>query len=406
MKGNILSNIFTVIVNILTPLIVIPIITREVGVDGYGLYYSKVAFVALICIITDVGFNLYIPKAIVSSRNSDGVISVINSYLMTKFILLPFSLILTYALNFGSALLYDCLSIYLFFSVINLGPILTGLEKYKFLALITLIGKLLVVFLVFIVDFSNQGVEKAILIQGINQGFLFVCSLIYLQRMGVVKYKLSFLEMYVLVKDSMGFYFSKLFVNIYQQSSSYIVSLLLTMEEVGIYSIALQLYKVGQSLIGAVSKVLYTSTVKNKNIDNVYSYCRISLLVYIIGMPIVLTFSDIILSAILSVDISEIIPLVYVFYMSLVFVLFSSYFGYPVLASISKDRYAHIGLYLSSVVYFLIMSVLYAFSYYSLMSFVLAIVLADLSAMISRLYYCKKFGVFDFIKLFRSNKSV
>ncbi|MEZ9590423.1 oligosaccharide flippase family protein [Vibrio breoganii] len=406
MNVNILSNILTTLLNIVTPLIVIPIITSELGISGYGLYYSNIAFVALICILTDFGFNLYIPKAIATSNNKKAIISVINSFVSIKLLVLPVVLYITYLINNESNEFLYSLSLFILFSILNVTPILTGLEKYKFVAFSAMIGKLIVIVSILGTDFSTLGVEKAILIQGIYQVFLFFTSILYLNRLGLIKFKILFYESLLLLKESSGYYFSKLFVNIYQQSSSYLVSLVLSMEQVGIYSVALQLYKVGQSMIGAVSKVLYTSTMKTKDMCNIYKFTRLSIALYLIGLPVVIYLSEYILSLVLTVNLGQIVPLVNSFYISLVFVILSSYFGYPSLVPIGKDNYAHIGLYISSLCYFVIILGFYVAFEINLIVFVAAIIIADFSAMLSRLYYCKKFGIFSFKNLLGINDNV
>jgi O-antigen/teichoic acid export membrane protein len=187
------------------------------------------------------------------------------------------------------------------------------------------------------------------------------------------------------------FYGAKLFVNLYQQSSTYLVSFLLSAELVAIYSIAIQLYKVGQEVIGAVARVLYTSTVNTKDFLLIKRLTIRSFLIHLAVLPVVFFYGAQILSLIFSFDVILLTELSVIFYLSLLSVIVSAYWGYPALSAIGKENYAHLGILTSSIVYFIALGLLMFFDLSTIYLLIGCIVLADFSGMLLRLFFARKF---------------
>ena len=158
-----------------------------------------------------------------------------------------------------------------YYILLNLRPlcIMKGLERYQESFVVELFSKMLILVFLLLMDFSENGINKAIL--SLVLPLLFTNVTYYILLLGNIKddkYKFSVSRLSKLIKDSLGFYLSRLFTNLYLSSSPYLVSLFLKSELVGIYSVIIQLYKSAQMLTSAISKVLYTRSMV-KNIMNI-----------------------------------------------------------------------------------------------------------------------------------------
>ena len=391
--SNIFSNISATLINILAPLIIIPLLTSGLGMDDYGLYVALIAKTALFIVLTELGFGMYLAKEISVKRDDLAeVSSLFWVFLLTK--LVAFVLVLAVFLLFSEqSVIVDLLLLALIFlNFINITPILMGLEKYKFLTKVQVFTKALLVVLVLMVNFSSFGLEKALIIQVVVAALTSFSLFIYfIINNKLEKIVLSFNKFQIVFMGCLPFYGAKLFVNLYQQSSTYFVSFLLSSELVAIYSIAIQLYKVGQSIIGAVARVLYTSTVNTKDFLLIKRLTIRSFLIHLAVLPIVFFYGAQILSLIFSFDVKILTELSVIFYLSLLSVIVSSYWGYPALSTIGKENYAHLGILTASIAYFIALGLLMFFDLSSIHLLIGCIVLADFSGMLVRLFFARKF---------------
>ena len=392
------ANILTLVINVISPLILIPILANGLGMSLYGDYMALIGLVALCTVIADLGFDMYLSKEISIFRNDLTKISrLLSVYLVVKvlfsILLLLFLYLLLPKLAGVNQLLLLALVWFLYVNT-SLKPtaFFNGLEKYVLLSQAEILGKLLLVLLVLILDFTTFGIEKALGVQLVSGLFINIV-LFYLLNFKL-KLKLcliSTLEIKQLISDSFGFFSARLFVNIYNQSSTYLVSLVLKSELVAAYSIGIQLYKVGQAFVGAIAKVLYTRTVKSKNFNLVLRLTIIILTLQFVCFPIVYYWGEDIIAFILNVSGNEVAQAANVFYISLFFVTVASFWGYPVMVALDKERYAHYGIFFGSIVYFITFGIGYLFFEFDLFFAVLCILIADMSSCILRIYFSKKF---------------
>ena len=391
--SNIFSNISATLINILVPLIIIPILISNLGINDYGHYVALIAKTALFIVLAELGLGMYLAKEI--SVNRDDIVEVSSLFWVFLLIkLAAFFLVLAVFLLFSvqSGIVELLLLALIFLNLINISPILMGLEKYKFLTKVQVFTKALLVVLVLMVDFSSFGLEKALFLQVVVTGLTsFLLFIYFIINNKLDKIIFSLKKIKIVLKGSLPFYGAKLFVNLYQQSSTYLVSFLLSAELVAIYSIAIQLYKVGQAVIGAVARVLYTSTVNTKDFLFIKRLTIRSFLIHLAVLPVVLFYGEQILSLLFYFDVKLLTELSVIFYLSLLSVIVSSYWGYPALSAIGKENYAHLGILTSSIVYFIALGLLMFFDLSTIYLLIGCIVLADFSGMLVRLFFARKF---------------
>jgi hypothetical protein len=394
-KKDILNNIFSTIIGILSPLLIIPILTTSLGLDVYGEYVTLLAKITLFTIIAELGLGMYLAKEVSVYRDDINKLSTLFCiYIFIKLFVFTIICISTlfYVGEFDTTDIIYLL--FLFFNIINITPILMGLENYQFLTRVQIFTKAIMVLLVLLVDFSSFGLEKAIAIQMFITGLTSIFLFAFFLKQNKLKVKMFRVnDLKLVIEGCLPFYGAKFFVNLYQQSSTYLVSLFLLSEQVAIYSIGLQFYKLGQSIIGAVSRVLYTSTVNTKNFSFVKNVTVASVTLHLLMLPVVYFLGDDLLSLVFSFEINILFNLSLLLYTSLIASIISSYWGYPALAAINKENYAHLGILIASVVYFIVFSMFYLSNSIDIKSFIYCIIIADVSGMFVRLYYANKFNL-------------
>lgn len=137
--SNIASNISATLINILAPLIILPILTTSLGVSGYGVYVALLAKVALFVVFTELGFGMYLAKEIsINRENSKIVSSLFWIFIIIKLVVFLLALLILILFSETFGLIEYLLTAMIFFQLINITPILSGLENYKFLTRIQL----------------------------------------------------------------------------------------------------------------------------------------------------------------------------------------------------------------------------------------------------------------------------
>ncbi|MFA0087028.1 oligosaccharide flippase family protein [Vibrio sp. 10N.261.51.F12] len=392
-RTNIFNNIFATLLNILAPLITIPILTSELGMAEYGVYVALLAKTALFVVFAELGFGMYLAKEISVHRDdASKVSSLFCIFLFVKFIVFIIAsiILVNFSKEFGFVEVLLCA--FILFQFINITPILSGLEDYKFLTKAQLLTKIIMVSMVLFCNFEIHGLEKAIFIQvivAILSSFILICY--FISNYKFVRCKINFSKILIVLRGGFPFYSAKLFVNLYQQSSTYFVSLVLSVELVAIYSIAIQLYKIGQSIIGAVARVLYTSTVKTKDFRLIKNITIKSFVIHLAAFPIVWFYGEVIFKLIFSFDVTTLVDLSVFLYFSLLMVIVSSYWGYPALSAIGKENYAHIGIFVSSIGYFIAYYTTYSLGVVTIQSMIYCVLVADFLGMLVRVYYARRF---------------
>lgn len=392
--NNAFSNILTLSANAITPLIFIPILTKGLGLDTYGKYMALFGLVFLFVVILDFGMEMYLTKEVVAARDDkEGLNLLFSFFILIKSIGVTLSFPLLFLLIPGVEL-YTALLCWCLIFLMTIRPVCfyCGLELYSNQSKIEIAGKILMVFIVLLLDFEKGEINKALEIQVVGAIFMNILFYFYLRKYCTFSFDI-FSKTYLVkryLKSSFGYYAARLFVNIYIQSSTYLVSIFLKNELVALYSIALQLYKLGQAVIGAVSRVLYTSTIKSKDYFHVIKITLGTLFVQLLILPIVYYWGAPIVSFLLGVNGEELMYLLMPLYCSLLFVTISSYWGYPVLVSLGGEKYAHIGIFLSSACYFIVFFISVMFFEFSLFSAIVCIVVSDVVACFLRMFFAVK----------------
>ena len=393
-KRNILNNMVATFISITIPLIVIPILTRDLGVDDYGNYVTIIAKAALFNVILEFGLGMYVSKEISTSifetnKINDIISSFLNIKILALILIVLFHCFL-FDFNFTDVIFY----LVLLSQLVNLECVLNGLEEYKKIAFFQFISRGMMLFLVMIVDFTHGGINLALTIYALSNIIFSLLTVFFLIKSKVFfRYVFNVKKIGLIIKGGFGFYSAKVLVNIYQQSSTYLVSFVLPNNMVAIYSIGIQLYKVGQLIIGSVSKVLYTTTIRTKDFKMIFTVTTFSLLVLSLSLPIVIFFGSDILSFVFYFNVDVLSSISIYLYISLFFVVISSYYGYPALSPINKDNYAHLGIFISSVSYFVIYGLIWFIGYVDIYSFIFCIVIADFIGMLVRIIFARKFNV-------------
>jgi O-antigen/teichoic acid export membrane protein len=390
--NNLLFSIFTVLINILFPFIFAIVLISEVGQSSYGEYVKYQSLVMILFIIGDFGLSLFTTKNISKNRYDNGMVSENVSFFFLIKSLSSLIMILLILITVNQDIM---LRIALCMLIISrfMSPhfIFQGFENYALLAHVNLLSKIIQILLAISIDYSSNGIIKAFLIVSLVP----LIFNIYLYLILFIKYRvkitrIKIIRIILMLKQSFNFFVARLFLNLYTQGSTFFVSFYISLESLAIYSLAVDLYKVGDGLIGSISRVLFTRLNLIINFSLIRKLTVISIMLLILLLPIVVVHGEYILSIIFDVDSTQLYSLAFYLYLSLVFTIINAFWGYPAFSPINKDHYANLSLIGQSLMYFIAFTISIIFFEVSPFTAIVCIIIADFTGSFFRIFFASK----------------
>lgn len=267
----IIKNIFFLNVNnfvlYFVPIIIVPILIRRVGIDGYGLFVFSFAFVSYFKIFVDFGFELSTPKYIVqlNQENQVGLSKIFSGIVYYKFRLLIISTSLFLLIIFFSSLT-DKVSTLIYFlnfitviaSFFNINSFLYSFHEIKYVTLFNSFGRIFFLFTVIIFVKNDSNLELLVLLNSLSYLlpaiglFIFVKKKYNLRWTG---YDRSFFR--PILSEAKDVFVSSISVSLYGPTNSFVIGYFLSPALVGVFSTIEKIYNASTTLISSTSIVFY-----------------------------------------------------------------------------------------------------------------------------------------------------
>lgn len=249
--------------NYVLPLLIIPYLTRTMGKDGYGKIAFTQSFVMLAGILTEYGFSLSATREIAQNRNDKQKLNEIVSLtiysklflvLITFLLITPLFLVIPiFKENFDLFLV----SYFMLFAIaLNTDWFFLGIEFVKLSSFAIIFGKLLLVILTFLLVTSNS--EPVIYLIIFASTTLIANSI----NLFMVKNRINFIfpeltEIIKNLKNSISLFVFKFTVSLYTSANAFVVGLILSPAQVGIYAGAEKITKAIVGFWTPLSNVIY-----------------------------------------------------------------------------------------------------------------------------------------------------
>lgn len=383
------------IIGLLLPLISYPYVIRTVGADNYGVVVFCQAIIAYVVIIINFGYNVSATRKISENRTNVFKIREIYSSIVYQKLLI-FAICLVSGLFVLIFLKYD-------YSVILLGFIglciqevffptwlFQGLERMKFITIITFVAKCSCLILIFLFVHDKKDYACIPVLYSIGGFFTSVLSVIILKKkfdiyfVKVSKYRMKddFLE-------SLPFFTSRLSAIVMERGNVLVIGTFFSYDMVAIYDLCAKIVSILKTPFSLVAQVIYPNVAKSKNMLLVKKSIKIVLLfgafvclfVYLFAPNIILLLSD--TSMLGAVSILKIMVL----YVPIVGI--SYLFGASVLVVKGYSREYNLSVVYSVLLYILMLLSFISFSKVNLYTMALAFVAPELFVALYRICIVK-----------------
>ena len=383
------------IIGLLLPLISYPYVIRTVGADNYGVVVFCQAIIAYVVIIINFGYNVSATRKISENRTNVFKIREIYSSIVYQKLLI-FAICLVSGLFVLIFLKYD-------YSVILLGFIglciqevffptwlFQGLERMKFITIITFVAKCSCLILIFLFVHDKKDYACIPVLYSIGGFFTSVLSVIILKKKFDIYFvKVSKYRMKEDFLESLPFFTSRLSAIVMERGNVLVIGTFFSYDMVAIYDLCAKIVSNLKTPFSLVAQVIYPNVAKSKNMLLVKKSIKIVLLfgafvclfVYLFAPNIILLLSD--TSMLGAVSILKIMVL----YVPIVGI--SYLFGASVLVVKGYSREYNLSVVYSVLLYILMLLSFISFSKVNLYTMALAFVAPELFVALYRICIVK-----------------
>lgn len=383
------------IIGLLLPLISYPYVIRTVGADNYGVVVFCQAIIAYVVIIINFGYNVSATRKISENRTNVFKIREIYSSIVYQKLLI-FAICLVSGLFVLIFLKYD-------YSVILLGFIglciqevffptwlFQGLERMKFITIITFVAKCSCLILIFLFVHDKKDYACIPVLYSIGGFFTSVLSVIILKKKFDIYFvKVSKYRMKEDFLESLPFFTSRLSAIVMERGNVLVIGTFFSYDMVAIYDLCAKIVSILKTPFSLVAQVIYPNVAKSKNMLLVKKSIKIVLLfgafvclfVYLFAPNIILLLSD--TSMLGAVSILKIMVL----YVPIVGI--SYLFGASVLVVKGYSREYNLSVVYSVLLYILMLLSFISFSKVNLYTMALAFVAPELFVALYRICIVK-----------------
>ena len=273
-KKKLLNNFFSLFMveglNYIFPLITFPYIIQTIGIEKFGLLSFAAAFIAYPALLVIYGLDLSGAREVANSKNSTRKLSIIlSSIMLTRLLLIFFSLLLTLTIVFSVDRFAKDWLVYLvtFGSIIGTMsfPIwfFQGMEKMKFITYLTLGLRLLYTIAIFIFVQSEEDFLYVPLLNFLSLFIIGIISLIVIHREFGVSFHIP-RKKYISLQFHKGWYLfiSHFSINLFTGLNMIILGLVSSNLIVGYYALAEKVVTIITSLFSPLNQALYPHVVQ------------------------------------------------------------------------------------------------------------------------------------------------
>ena len=255
--------------NLILPLITFPYLVRVLGIENFGLLMFAQAFIVYFTMIVDYGFNLSGIREVSSNRNNKSkLIKIFSSIMIARFILALVGLIFLTIIVFSFEKFSQNWELYYLTFGIVIGTALfptwffQGMEKMKYITVLTVIAKLIFTLSIFLFVTTEKDFIYVPLINSLGFIFVGIISLFIIfkdfdMRIKFQKWK----RIKIQFIKGWHVFISKISINLYGATNTFILGIFTTDAIVGYYAIAEKVVRIITSLFAPFYQTIYPHVV-------------------------------------------------------------------------------------------------------------------------------------------------
>lgn len=398
--SNIIALFFVQFANYVAPILVLPYLTRILGVDGYGSIVLAMSICSVSLILTDYGFNLSASYWISKNRDDkDEVSRYIGAVFIIKILLVLIWLgcFKLFSINGFISIIDNDMFNWIVFNVLaqtfQAVWFFQGIEKMKNVTIFMVIAKISYLFMIFLF-IRSPGQEVDVLTCLSFSNLLSAVISIYLMLKTGYRIKTPNIKMIIYAfKCSSEFFLSRAAVGIYTSASTLIVGSFAGVQQAAFYSCAEKLYQAGQGIMSPVSQALFPYLSRTGDKKILYKCIGMLSIPLMIGCFICGIYSKEILGLFYGNEFTSANLVLEIFLACSVITFISINFGYPAFSIIGRLDLANKSVFVAAILQLVIIFILIYIDKVSAINIAISVLFVELIVMMMRgglfLYHVK-----------------
>ncbi|WXL27257.1 oligosaccharide flippase family protein [Ectopseudomonas mendocina] len=355
------------IANAILPFVLIPYLTRTLGLSLYGVVALGMAIVQLACVLTDFGFNLSATHRIASNfENTLLVRKIASAVSICKLVLLiPIVAFIYFFLSFqeqsygGNSHYFWLLLIPIIGQTFQPIWLFQGIERMGYISLCLVLARSSYVLLTLLWVTSSSDYLWVAVANGVAQLAAASIATLFMFRLGYWPIWPGIRFIRETFNQSVEFFWSRAAVATYTAGGAFYLGLVAGPTAVAYYSAAEQLYKGAQALFQPLSQALYPYMTKTRDTKLFFRILKIVVLLSILGLIVGLLIGEWFLVLLFGSEYSHSFPILAVFMVAFCITMPSILLGYPFLGALGDNRSANLSVIYGGLLQVVILFIIY-----------------------------------------------
>lgn len=260
--------------NYILPLITIPFLFNQLGVENYGLVNFSFAFTQYFIILTDFGFGLSGTRYVAANRDNKVLTNrFLNSACLSRMMMC----LLSFAILIGCIFTIPAFADHKLFTLIFFGQVLgnclnpvwffQGMEKMKFNTILHITTRLVSILPLFVIVRKPADYIYIPICYSTGAIVSGMLSLYLIRKeFGMHFFYTSWREIKDVTIDSSRYFLSRVSVSLYTNTNSFVLGLVCGNAAVGYYSLAEKIYVALNSVYGPINGTIFPYMTKEHNL--------------------------------------------------------------------------------------------------------------------------------------------
>tara|TARA_R110001592_G_scaffold214779_2_gene467808 strand:- start:4717 stop:5961 length:1245 start_codon:yes stop_codon:yes gene_type:complete len=376
-------------------------LVRVLGAVNYGILTWTDSIIQYFIILINFGFNIYAAKYIVENRkNVEAINQITSAVFIIKILLFLISFLALYFLSFTNTL-----SVYsdflLLMLLMGIGEVFfpiwyfQGVEKLQIATYITVFARLILVIGTLLFITTPEDLITHVLLIVFSNLIMGVLGYITLIRNFNFKFSLvSFKVIKKILKEAYMFFLGRFLSLTFNSMTIFLIGLFYTMDFVTGFDVALKIVLVCIIPFDMLQQAVFPTITRNKNKQALKKLIAISAVLGIIFSIIIFNFSFELLSLFGGEELREYSKVLKVLSPIPPIVALTFMLGTCTLVAFGYNKEFNKSLIISSIVYIIIVLVLYLTNQLTFWNLVYLRLFSDVILMLLRVYYVYKRKIF------------
>lgn len=399
-QHSVAKNAFALVImqisNYAIPLLLLPFLTRILGVEAFGMVAITLAVSQFAFVLTDYGFSLSATYAISKNRDNQTYINnKVNAVFCSKFILVLISFLVISIMPWVIPSYYNYKSYFLiiliavFFQAYQPLWFFQGIEKMKNITIYSVLTKLLYAILVLSFIRAPDDAIYVILFWGISQAIGTLCATYFLYKEGYSFQLPSLFAIKSELKEGLEFFWSRLSVSVYTSLSTVVVGTSGSLQA-SLYAIPEQIYKAGQNVTAPISAAMFPYMARHKDWKLFFRVFFISLSVLIFGSLVIAYFAEDILVFVFGPEFHSATSILYVFIITVNVSYIAVTFGYSAFSALGRNDIANKSVMYGAMIHIIVITILIISHNITALNIAYTVLLTETVVMSLRTYFFMK----------------